>query len=171
MTVTLAQRILDLLEKALMVIAALALVTMLFSISADAVGRYFFNHPLYGNYEITVYFSMVMVAFCGLPRTYVMGGHIRLTIFEESLKKVPYRIPARISTLLSALVFGTIAIVAGIDAVHRFENQETSLGAVEVPIYLSFVWFPTGCGLIALRLLLETFRPADHEAEDGIGGE
>jgi TRAP-type C4-dicarboxylate transport system permease small subunit len=155
-------RVLDLLERALMTVAGCMLVVMLVSLTADALGRYVFHHPLPGNFEFTGYFSMVMLAFLALPRNYAIGGHIKLEVMKPLLDRVPFQIPERLNALLAAIAFGLIAYYAGTEAIHKIEARETTIGIVQMPIYLSFVCFPLGCLILTLRLALEIFIPQDH---------
>jgi TRAP-type C4-dicarboxylate transport system permease small subunit len=151
-------------EKALMGVAGTMLVVMLATTTIDAVGRYVFNTPLAGNYEFISFFAMVMLAFLALPRTYTLGGQIRITAFESVLSRFPMRLPGRINALLGALAFGAITLYAGAEALEKIVHRETTLGIVQIPVYISFVSFPLGCGVLTLRLLIEIFFPALHES-------
>ena len=155
-------RVLDLLERALMTVAGCMLVVMLVSLTADALGRYIFHHPLAGNFEFTGYFSMVMLAFLALPRNYTIGGHIKLEVLKPLLDRVPFHIPDRLNALLAAIAFGIVSYYAGIEAIHKIVTRETTIGIVQMPVYLSFVCFPLGCLILTFRLALEIFIPQDH---------
>jgi TRAP-type C4-dicarboxylate transport system permease small subunit len=39
------------------------------------------------------------------------------------------------------------------EAIERFRNLDTTFGAIQFPIYWSYVWVPLGCGLLSLRLI------------------
>lgn len=157
---------LERLERALMAVATLAAILMAVSISMDAVGRYVFHRPMLANYEFTSYFCMVAITFLGLPAVYAQGGQIRLTLLEASLERVPYDLSARLNSLLAFVAFALIAIYAGMDALEKIEMRETTFGAVQFPIYLSFACFPLGCAAISLRLLLEVFVPRRRASAD-----
>ncbi|MCS0494475.1 TRAP transporter small permease [Ancylobacter mangrovi] len=164
----LIHRVLDLLERALMTVAGCMLVVMLCSLTIDAAGRYLFHHPLPGNFEFTGYFSMVMLAFLALPRNYTTGGHIQLDVLKPWLRRVPLRLSERLNALLAAAAFGIVTWYAGIEALHKIEMRETTIGIVQMPVYISFICFPLGCLVLTLRLAVEIFFPEEHRQVEDI---
>lgn len=162
MSILSPRRILGFIENGLMLLAGVMLMLMLGSMLVDAVGRYLFNQPLAGNFEFITFFGMVMLTFLALPKTYVMGGHVQLEILRPFLVRAPFRLPERFNALLGALAFGAITLYAGAEAIDKIQTRETTIGLVQLPIYISFVSFPLGCGVLTLRLILEIFRPQQH---------
>lgn len=156
------RRTLDFIETALIAIAGLMLLTMLLTVTVDAVGRYVFNRPLAGNFEFISFFAMVMLTFLALPKVYSQGGHIKLDFLKPVLRRIPFMLSERVNALLGALFFGAIAVYAGIEAAHKIATRETTIGLVQLPIYISFVSFPLGVGVLTLRLALEIFAPEEH---------
>jgi TRAP-type C4-dicarboxylate transport system permease small subunit len=152
-------RLLTVLEKASLFIAQIALFAMMAAISIDALGRYLFNNPLPGGLQLTELYFMVILAFLGMPATYATGGHIRLDAMRKWLDKIPYTLSERLNSLLAGTVFGVMAWQAGLVALEKIQHLETSYGAVQFPIYLSYVWVPIGCGLLALRMAYEVVFP------------
>ena len=61
--------------------------------------------------------------------------------------------------MLAVIAFGAVAYISGLEAVEKFVNQDKLFGAVQFPIYWSYVWVPLGCGLMTLRLIYEIFAP------------
>lgn len=147
-------------EAAFMRIAQLAMAIMMLGISADALGRYLFNAPLQGNFEFTSLYLMIIVTFLGMPATYTAGGMVRLEVLTSRLSRVPGRIPARLNAGLGAAVFGFLAWHAGLEAIDKFAAGDTTFGAVQFPLYWSYVWFPLGAALLAARLAYEIVFPA-----------
>ena len=147
-------------EFVFMRIAQLAMAIMMLGISADALGRYLFNTPLQGSFEFTSLYLMIIVTFLGMPATYTAGGMVRLEVLTGRLARVPGRIPARLNAGLGAAVFGFLAWHAGLEAIDKFRAGDTTFGAVQFPLYWSYVWFPMGAALLAARLAFETLFPA-----------
>ena len=56
-------------------------------------------------------------------------------------------------------MFVRLLYISGLEAVDKFVNQDKLFGAVQFPIYWSYVWVPLGCGLMAARLIYEVFAP------------
>jgi TRAP-type C4-dicarboxylate transport system permease small subunit len=155
-------RLLDFVENVLMVLAAVMLMLMLVSMVVDATGRYVFNRPFAGNFEFISFFGMVMLTYLALPRTYTLGGHVKLEVTQALLARVPYKIPYRINALVAALAFGAITLYAGAEAIEKVHVRETTIGLIQMPIWISFLAFPIGCGLLTLRMILEVFVPVEH---------
>lgn len=152
-------RILHFFDLIFMRVAQLSLVIMMFSISADALGRYVFNRPLQGSFEFTSLYLMVIVTFLAMPATYATGGMVRLDILKGPLSRLPWHLSERFNTFAGALVFGFIAWHAGHEAYEKFASRDTMFGVIQFPVYWSYVWVPLGCGLMALRLAHECVFP------------
>ena len=151
------------LEKFYMAVAVISIFVMMLSISADALRRYLFGSPITGQYEFTQLYLLVILVFMALPRTYATGGHIRLKLLDGYRRKIPFNLSERCNAALGAMVFGTVACVSGLEAIEKFANQDKLFGAVQFPIYWSYVWVPLGCGLMTLRLAYEVFVPLRHQ--------
>jgi TRAP-type C4-dicarboxylate transport system permease small subunit len=152
-------RFLAIFEKLFMATAIIAIFVMMLSISADALSRYLFGSPITGQYEFTQFYLLVILVFMALPRTYGSGGHIRLKLLDGYLRKIPFNLSERCNAVLGGIAFGAIAYVSGLEAIDKFINQDKLFGAVQFPIYWSYVWVPLGSGLMALRLIYEIFFP------------
>ncbi len=153
------KRIIDLFDQIFVRIAQLSLLVMMLSISADALGRYAFNHPLQGSFEFNSLYLMVIITFLAMPASYATGGMVRLDILTGTLTKIPWHLSERINTFASAAVFGFIAWHSGHEAIEKFISRDTTFGVIQFPMYWSYVWVPLGCGLIAIRLTHELIFP------------
>ncbi|MGY6534140.1 MAG: TRAP transporter small permease [Pararhodobacter sp.] len=160
------ERGLSFFDRAFLLVAQVAIVLMMVTICTDSLGRYLFNRPLRGAYEVTSLYLMVVLVFMAMPATYASGGHIRLDLFRSSLARLPGMIPERLNALLAACAFGLVAWYAGGEAIDRFMQRRTTLGIIQFPLYWSYVWVPVGCTLLALRLALEVIFPQKPPAGD-----
>jgi TRAP-type C4-dicarboxylate transport system permease small subunit len=161
-----AARFLALFEKLFMAAAMISIFVMMLSISADALSRYLFGSPITGQYEFTQFYLLVILVFMALPRTYIIGGHIRLKLLDGYLRKIPFNLSERCNLALGGIAFGAMAYISGLEAIDKFVNQDKLFGAVQFPIYWSYVWVPLGSGLMALRLIYEIFVPVQrHDSQ------
>ncbi|GLQ05128.1 TRAP transporter small permease [Sneathiella chinensis] len=150
-------------------VAQLALFVMMICITVDALGRYAVGIPLSGSFEFTSLYLMVIVAFLSMPATYARGGMVRLDVLTSWLEQLPGKISARLNALLSAAAFGLLTWFSAGEAIEKFIKLDTTFGAIQFPLYWSYVWVPLGCGLLTVRLFLEIFfptRPQTHAAGD-----
>ena len=139
--------------------AAICLLTMMLTISADAIGR-FMGSPLQGAYEFTELYLMVIVSFLPLARSVVTGGQVRMELLMPLLERVPGRAVYRLVNALTLAALLLILWTALPEALDQIAERETSYGLIQWPLYLSYVWFPIGVALLALRLLAEILTPS-----------
>lgn len=157
-----AERLLETFDRLFLLLCKVALTGMMLATSIDAIGRYVFNSPLQGSYEMTSLYFMVVLCFMGIAPTYAMGGHIRLDVLRGPLARLPYQISERINVVLAGAVFAAITWYTGVDALHKIQTRATSFGVIPFPLYLSFVWVPLGCGVMTLRLMVELVWPRQN---------
>ena len=153
-----------------MSVAMLSIFVMMISISADAMSRYLFGSPITGQYEFTQFYLLVILVFMAFARTYTLGGHIRIRLLDRVLQKIPFNLSERVNAVLSALAFGVLSYVSLMEAIEKFANQDKLFGAIQFPIYWSYVWIPLGSTLMTLRLVYDIFVPMQRAAEPD-GGE
>ena len=121
-----ADRYLRRLETLFEGLAGLALFLMMASISIDAIGRYAFNSPFQGNYEITSLYLMVIVTFLMLSPTYRRRGHIRIDMVAERLER---RFGRAYRRLLTLLILAAVAPFCTF-AASRSQRSRTRCSAV-----------------------------------------
>ena len=155
------KQLLNRLDKLFMGFAALTLFVMMCSISFDAFARYFFNSPIQGQFEFTRLYSMVILGFMAMPRTYMLGGHIQLRLLEKQLNRIPGSPVHRIHALLVAAAFGAMSYVTAGETWHAFAANEELFGIIQFPMGWSYLWVPLGCGLMACRMLIELIDPPE----------
>jgi TRAP-type C4-dicarboxylate transport system permease small subunit len=165
------RRYLGLVERGLVAIATIALVAMMFSISADAMGRHLFQRPFQGNFEITSLYLMVILVFATLSRNYARGVHVRLDVLADRLAARLGRNYTRLIALICLPVFLMFSWHACVEAIDKFRSLETHMGGVPFPVYLSYCWVAIGAVTLSLRMALdlvapETPVPADHEHQE-----
>jgi TRAP-type C4-dicarboxylate transport system permease small subunit len=156
-------------EKVFMAAAMMSIFVMMLSISADALSRYLLGNPITGQYEFTQFYLLVILVFMALPRTYILGGHIRLKLLDKYRHKIPFDLSERCNVLLGVLAFGAVTYISGIEAIDKFVHQDKLFGAIQFPIYWSYVWIPLGCGLMTLRLFYELFVPTRFQDDQQEG--
>jgi TRAP-type C4-dicarboxylate transport system permease small subunit len=70
------------LERALRVIAAVLLFSMMALTITDVAGRYLFSHPIPGAFELTQ-LLLAWLIFAGLPTVSARGGHISIGLLDR----------------------------------------------------------------------------------------
>src|SRR3990172_12028496 len=82
------EKFLDRCETVLLYIAVFATFVMMCLTTADAAGRYLFNRPITGDYEVTEQYLMVAMVFLGFSYAYRGGAYIRVTLLVDHVPRV-----------------------------------------------------------------------------------
>lgn len=92
----------------LAVAAGVMILAMMVVTSIDVGGRYFFNRPLHGGYEITE-ILMGLVIFAGMPLATAAREHITVNFLESVLSRRRRQWQAAIGDLVCAVVAAIMA--------------------------------------------------------------
>ena len=107
---------------------AAGLVTGLILVTCiDVIGRYAFNNPLTGAYEITQVLLGALV-FVAMPLTTGKGGHVEVDLLVPLLPAVVQRALARIGGAVAALVMAYFAWRLVILTQDQFHTQLATSG-------------------------------------------
>lgn len=132
----------------------LALLLIMFGVSADALLRYALNRPITGTLE-GVELLLVFAVFLGLARTQAERGHIAVGILTERLSGRPRAALEALTALLGLLLFGAVTWATGAMALRSWRMGEYSAGLIAFPIYPSRALVTLGSLLLSVQLLLE----------------
>ena len=112
----------------------------------SVLGRYLFNAPIPGDYEITELACGVAV-FAFFPYCYMRNGNIVVEFFTGRMRE---RYRAALDTAHN-LVFAAVAALITwrlfVGGVHKFEDSETTL-FLEIPIWLGYFAALPGAALL-----------------------
>lgn len=165
------KRIHEFIERLLFGVSALTLFAMMLLVSADVVARYFFNAPLTFQFELTTQYLMVIVATLALPWGDRQGAFIRLSIIRRLLHPRAAGYLDAFNGLTGAAVFFGLAWFSGARTLDKWHTGDAIFGVIDWPVWLSLMWVPIGCLLLALRLavdaisrLKDPLRPSDPAA-------
>ena len=101
-------RVLTPVTKGLFYLGLVFLACMMFLTAADVIGRYFFNSPVLGSFEITEYLMVIVMAtslaYCGIHK-----GHVVIELISDRLSKRAQITLGCVTSFLSVVLFGIIA--------------------------------------------------------------
>ena len=137
-------------------IAAVFVFLLMLVISADVLGRYVFNQPLQGAFELSESL-LVFVVFMGFAYTQHEKGNIRVQMVSS-------RLPARwrplldfVAHALGLAIFALITYEAGRYAMNAWLEGERSAGIVHVPLYPARFAVAVGCFFLALQFAIDAW--------------
>ena len=149
-------RRLERLARAVALAGGLLLVGVMGMTVVSVIGRYLFNAPVPGDYEITE-LAIGIAAFAFFPYCHITNANIVVELFTG-------RMPPRWKAALDAVHNIAFAIVAGlitwrlfIGGMHKFDDGETTV-FLGIPIQWAYFSAVLGAGLLTVVCVLLLFR-------------
>jgi len=136
------------------VIGSIWVFLMMLLITADVVGRAFFNNPLFGVPEL-VKVSLVGLIWCQMAHTLKIGAHLRSTILLDRMTPLARRLVEILACVMGAIIFALI-VYSGWDSmiegwrIGEFEGEEP----VRVPTSPVRTLLLIGAALTAMQFLV-----------------
>jgi len=150
-------RWLDRCETVLLYTAALATFLMMCLTTADAAGRYLFNRPITGAYEVTEKYLMVAMVFLGVCYAYRGGAYIRVTFLVDHLPRAVKIFFDYLAQIFS-IAYGIVLVVATAQQYLRVASDRMTLSAVDIPIAPAYLIVPVGLFFMSVLMLLDLPR-------------
>ena len=145
-------------------VAGVVLVALMFMTVADVVGRYFFNSPLNGVFDLTQFAVLIMTflsfAYCGFR-----GAHVMIELLYDRIPKGAQFVCRRGANALGAVLFAVIAWRSVIQSFDVREFNETSQ-LLTIPFWPFYYVVAFGAGLFALVLAIKTFVDLPEEGDE-----
>lgn len=138
-------------------LAGFVLLALMLLTTADVVGRYFFNSPIIGVFDLT-HFAVLVMVFLGLAYCGFQGGHIVIELLYDRLSPSTARVLLRLINFVGCMLFLLIAWRSAVQSVDVREFREASQLLV-IPFY-PFYWVVAfGSVLFAWVMALRIFIP------------
>lgn len=151
-------RLIEVVEKILFALSALALFAMMILVSLDVLFRYFLHRPLTFQYELTSYYLLVCATTLSLPVAYKRGAFIKLDLLGKHLPTRLHGYLRGCNLLVGALLFLLITWFSGTRTYDQWQSGGSIFGVIDWPVWLSLIWVPIGCFMLSLTLLLYAFN-------------
>jgi TRAP-type C4-dicarboxylate transport system permease small subunit len=110
---------------ALGLIAAALMFCLMLLTCVDVVGRYFFNKPVTGGFEMTEVLLAALI-FTGLPLVTLRSEHIVVDLLDPVTPDRLFRVQHMLATLLGAICTGYLAWRLGLRAEELGSRGETT---------------------------------------------
>ena len=141
-------------------VAAIVLGIMMLLTVADVTGRYFFNHPINGSWEL-IGFLLVCGGTWGLAYCQVTKAHIRVTVLHDIFPPRPKALITFVAYLTGLLAFAVIfwrSIL--LTKKYILESGHVS-DTLEIPFYPFTILMAMGIGMLVIVLIVEVIHSAD----------
>lgn len=149
-------------------LAAVVLFALMTITCADVIGRYFFNSPIYGAFEITEMLLAALI-FSGLPLVTLRNDHVTVDVLDSFIPAPLARVQHVIVCLISFVATAYLAWRLGVRAENMLAAGETT---AQLKFKLGYLTYAMSVlmGLTALALLVLATRPPQrHPSGEGLG--
>lgn len=152
-------KLLDWLDRALVVLAVLALLVMMSLITVSVIGRYQFASPIPDDLVMSE-ILMVFVAF--LPLSYVQARreHVFVTIFTDWMPGSARAALDTFGLVVGAIIIPIIAWAVFTDFQAAWRSGAYNDGLLAIPEWPGRLIVAVGLGLFALRLVIDAVASA-----------
>ncbi len=132
------------------------LALMMFLTAADVTGRYVFNRPILGSYEISEHMMAILVAFT-IAYCAVQRGHVNVDLV---ISRLPQRTRAILRTFTDLLSLGLFSLIAW-QSLYQAKVQYfagTTSPSLFFPVFPFIIITGLGFGLLSLVVLIQFFE-------------
>ena len=146
-------------------VAGVVLVALMFMTVADVVGRYFFNHPINGVFDLT-HFAVLIMTFLSFAYCGYRGAHVVIALLYDRIPASAQFVVRRLSNAAGAVLFAVIAWRSVVQSVDVQDFQEASQ-LLLIPYWPFYYLVAFGSALFALVLAIRTVVDLPDEHEEG----
>jgi TRAP-type C4-dicarboxylate transport system permease small subunit len=140
-----------------------ALAAMMLLATVDVIGRYFFNAPVLGAYEITEYLMLIMV-FSFLALAQSAKAHISVDIVFNRLPAGLRPVLERFNHLVCLLMMILVTWMS-IQRIWELKRTGESSVLLKIPDYPFAVFLVIGCLVFCIEFFKDVFSPTHTDAE------
>ena len=131
----------------------LVLLAMMFLTTSDVIGRFFFNKPITGAYEVTQY-MLAVVVLSGIAYTQQVKANVRVTILFSRMPGFAQLVIQSVFTLLALVFFALLFYPAVEEGLHSLRAGGFS-DMLHIPVYPFKLFVCVGVALISLELICD----------------
>ena len=135
-------------------ITGVVIMAMMLLTATDVIGRYVFNSPIQGSYEITE-FMLVAVVFLGIAYVQLVKGHVKVEVATSWLPQRAQLALDIFAYFIGLVMFSLITWQSGIYAWDAFVTKEYTWGLLQLPLWPAKSFVTIGCAFLAIQYLAD----------------
>lgn len=139
------------------IIAAIMLAMIIVLVSADALGRYFFNQPILWVTEISEY-SLIFITFLGSAWLLKKDGHVKMEVVLNYFNKATQAILGIISSLIGVVTYTFFVWYGTLTTWRYFETGYFRPTVLEIPFAPIAAIIPIGSVFLVVQFLRRTLK-------------
>lgn len=142
---------------------------LMLMVSAEIIGRHFFNSPIPGHVESAT-LSLVLILYFGLAYTQLERGHIRVEIFLSRVKGRKRELLEGITLILSLIPSLLMIWATAKKALVSVHGREFVSGVISFPVWPGRCAVTFGFILLSLTLVVQICKHLISAFRDGNAG-
>lgn len=146
----------NLISKAESVILAIGILLMASNTIANVVGRFVFSYSLFFSEELNR-ILIVLITFAGIGYAARQGRHIRMSALFDALNVSLRKILMVIIAFVTALFMFALCYFS-IKYIGKLQTSGRVLPALQIPVYLIYLWVPVGFAVTGIQYLLTAIK-------------
>ena len=139
------------------IISSFCVFIIMFLISADVIGRFFFGKPVMGTYEIGQTL-MVFIVFFGVAYTQMTGGNVTVETFIRNFGPKTRLALSIFAAVIGLMLFSLMTYSSWKLAWAAWANKRTIQGLLGLPLYPSKFTVSMGTATLSLYFLLDLIK-------------
>jgi TRAP-type C4-dicarboxylate transport system permease small subunit len=158
------RRVLTACERVMLYVSTISTFILMLLTTADAGGRYLFNRPITGAYEISTNYLMVAAIFMAVSFGYRQGAYLRVTLLTDHMRG---KVKVVVNTFVQivSLLYGVMLVIATYRQTLRTFEMHTTLSSLDfIPVGPAYVIVPVGLFFMSLAMLLDITRVKKDES-------
>lgn len=144
-------KVLSALAKASTLIGTICVVLMMLHVTADVIGRYFFNAPLAGTIVVVANYYMIVLVFISIGVAEEKKAHISVEFVTDLMPRKVQSGFSVFSNILTVAVISVLMIAGYTEAVKKTNIGATLVeGSQMIEVWQSYWAIPVGAALMVL---------------------
>ncbi|WP_209427982.1 TRAP transporter small permease [Pararhodobacter sp. SW119] len=140
-------------NRILMIVAAVAVTTMMLLVIADVLSSYLLGRQIRNSFEIVAFYLMVAVVFLPLGSVELSHEHITTDLMVQAMPR-SIRLGLFVLTqLIGAAFVALLCYQTGIDALRSYARNEMVMGTTMLVTWPSRFFLPIGLAFLVICLL------------------
>ena len=148
------------------ILLVLCIATTVILIALQVSTRYIFNNSLTWTEELARYL-FIWESWIGISIGAKKGKHIKIEIITSRLKG---KVQFIVLTLADICTLAIIAVLIyyGVDLTDKVYSMMTTSASLKIPMWLIYLALPTGCSLMAIRIIADIVNRFRNIPKEGV---
>nr|WP_293948005.1 TRAP transporter small permease [Sneathiella sp.] len=138
------------------VILAVGVLLMAVNTVGNVIGRFIFQYSFFFTEEVNS-IIIILITFAGIGYAARHGRHIRMSAIYDALPTRTRKIMMILITIITAMTMFALCYFS-IGYIMKVAASGRVLPALQIPVYMTFLWVPVGFAVTGIQYALTTVK-------------